>query len=143
MRSPIAAKDETTNTKLVQHRPSVCRACYPTIRDLDFRKVLPLLPEPEFPQPVFRAVAARLVGWMVVAVVAVVPAPTLEPVSLHFRQPWLLPVLLNPKNGITQYHPRTAHSPFAVRHSNAITRPEQNLVWPKVAGRVAPMQRVE
>jgi hypothetical protein len=60
---------------------------------LDFRKVLPLLPEPEFPQPVFRAVAAPLVQWIVVAVVAVVPAPALEPVSLHFHQPWqVLPV---------------------------------------------------
>src|SRR5215831_5655286 len=114
MRSPIAAKDETTNTKLVQHSPSVCGACYRTIRDLDFRKVLPLLPEPEFPQPVFRAVAARLVGWMVVAVVAVVPAPTLEPVSLHFRQPWLLPILLNPKNGITV---SPTHSSQSVRCS--------------------------
>src|SRR5262249_33886170 len=111
MRSPIAAKDETTNTKLVQHRPSVCGVCYPTIRDLDFRKVLPLLPEPEFPQPVFRAVAARLVGWMVVAVVAVVPAPTLEPVSLHFRQPWLLPILLNPK----KRHHSITHAQLTVR----------------------------
>jgi hypothetical protein len=53
--------------------------------------VLPLLLEPEFRQPVFRAVAARLafVRWIVVvAVVAVVPAPALEPVSLHFRQSW-------------------------------------------------------
>jgi hypothetical protein len=52
--------------------------------------VLPLLPELEFPQPAFRAVAARLafVRWTVVAVVAVVPAQALEPVSLHFRQPW-------------------------------------------------------
>jgi hypothetical protein len=30
------------------------------LMDLDFRKVLPLLPEPEFPQPAVRAVAARL-----------------------------------------------------------------------------------
>jgi hypothetical protein len=34
-----------------------------------------------------------LVQWIVVAVVAVLPAPALEPVSLHFRQPWqVLPV---------------------------------------------------
>jgi len=53
---------------------------------LDFRKVLPLLPEPEFPQPAVRAVAAQsaFVRWIIVAVV---PAPALEPVSLHFRQP--------------------------------------------------------
>ncbi len=60
------------------------------LRDLDFRKVLPLLPEPDFPQPAFRAAATRLVRWSVVAVlavVAVVLAPVLEPVSLHFRQP--------------------------------------------------------
>jgi hypothetical protein len=34
-------------------------ACCSTIRDLDFRKVLPLPPEPEFPQPAVRAEAVR------------------------------------------------------------------------------------
>jgi hypothetical protein len=48
---------------------------------------------------------------MVVAVVAVVPAPTLEPVSLHFRQPWLLPVLLNPK----KRHHSITHAQLTVR----------------------------
>ena len=54
------------------------------VRDLDFRKVLRIPQVPEFPQPALRAVVAQLFQVMVVAVV---PAPALEPVSLHFHQP--------------------------------------------------------
>src|SRR5439155_23868203 len=73
----------------------------PTIRDLDFRKVLPLLLEPEFPQPAFRPVAAQLafVRWIVLAVV---PGPAL---SLHFRQPWQALLVQKNKPHPYEHHP--------------------------------------
>ena len=43
--------------------------------DLDFRKVLPLLPEPEFPQPAVRAVAAQ---WAFVGAMAALIGIELE-----------------------------------------------------------------
>ena len=54
------ARAPLTKSAVGLDAPLVCRGICPTIMDLDFRKVLPLLPEPEFPQLAFRAVAARL-----------------------------------------------------------------------------------
>src|SRR5262249_53522719 len=100
--------------------PARAGACRSMIRDLDFRKalllpvelgfrkVLPLFPELDFRKvlpllrrPAVRAVRARLAVARWIAV-AVVPASPLEPVSLHFRQPWkALP--FQKKYGIHKY----------------------------------------
>ena len=68
--------------------------------------MLPPLPEPELPQPALRAamVLRVFVRWVVVALV---PAPALEPVSPHYsRQAWHA-LLVAPRN---KREPRIAHS---------------------------------